>query len=213
MREPDDTLEPPGAPDERPQRRREWSGGLRSVGLPLLIAAAVVLSVWMLQRNGIADGGFLPDFHTGSPPTAGNAAPDFTLTTLEGDELALSDLRGRPVLVNFWASWCGPCRQEAPHLVDAYDRFAADGLVILGVNMEEDRGTAEQFARDYGFEFPVLLDTDGNVLRQYHITGPPSSFFIDRDGVVRSVVLGPLQPGSLDERLAEIAGPAEAHSK
>jgi peroxiredoxin len=120
---------------------------------------------------------------TGAPPTG--MAPDFTLRTLDGRNLRLQEQRGRVVLVNFWATWCGPCRVEMPHLNRLHEKYRAAGLVLLGVNVDEDPRTAAGVAAKLGVQFPVLLDTDKAVSRLYDLNSMPSTVLIDRDGRVR----------------------------
>ena len=117
-------------------------------------------------------------------------APDFTLRTLGGPNIRLQEQRGRVVLINFWATWCGPCRQEVPHLNRLYDKYRAAGFVILGVNVDEDARNATEVALKLGIKFPVLLDTDKTVSRLYDLVTMPSTVLIDRDGRVRYIHKG-----------------------
>src|SRR5574341_1385040 len=94
-------------------------------------------------------------------------APDFTLRSMAGPNLRLQEQRGRVVMVNFWATWCGPCRQEMPHLNKLYDKYRASGFVVLGVNIDDDANKAAEVAGKLGVKFPVLLDTDKKVSRTY----------------------------------------------
>ena len=117
-------------------------------------------------------------------------APDFTLRALAGPNLKLAEQRGRVVLVNFWATWCGPCREELPQLAKLHDKYRAAGLVLLGVNVDDDPRKAAELATRLGLRFPVLLDTDKQVSRRYDMSAMPATFLIDRDGVVRSIHRG-----------------------
>ena len=118
------------------------------------------------------------------------AAPDFTLRTVNGPNLRLKEQRGQVVMVNFWATWCGPCRQEMPHLNRLYDKYRKSGFVLLGVNVDDDPQSAIDLANKLGIKFPVLLDTDKAVSRQYDLSTMPSTVLIDRDGKVRQVHQG-----------------------
>jgi peroxiredoxin len=118
------------------------------------------------------------------------AAPDFTLHAVNGPNLRLQEQRGRVVLVNFWATWCGPCRQEMPHLNRLYQKYRASGFVLLGVNVDEDPKAAAGVVAKLGVNFPVLLDTDKAVSKRYDLATMPSTVLIDRDGRVRYVHLG-----------------------
>jgi peroxiredoxin len=112
-------------------------------------------------------------------------APDFTLQSLEGRNLRLAEQRGQVVLVNFWATWCAPCKQEMPHLNRLYDKYRASGFVLLGVNVDEDKRQASGTAARFDLHFPVLLDADKAVVRLYDLQSMPATVLIDRDGKVR----------------------------
>jgi peroxiredoxin len=112
-------------------------------------------------------------------------APDFTLRNAEGRNLRLQEQRGQVVLVNFWASWCGPCKQEMPHLNRLYDKYRASGFVLLGVNIDDDPRAARNAAARMGLRFPVLLDADKGVSRLYDLGSMPATVLVDRDGRVR----------------------------
>lgn len=114
-------------------------------------------------------------------PAAGIQAPDFTLTALNGMAWNLERMRGNIVLVNFWASWCEPCRQEIPQLQQLYERHSDDGLVVVGVS-DEDPGKARQFLEEHGIGYPSLHDDAGSVMQSYQITAIPTSLIIGRDG-------------------------------
>jgi len=121
-------------------------------------------------------------------PSAG--APDFTLPSLGGSNLRLQEQRGQVVMVNFWATWCGPCRVEMPHLSRLYDKYRGSGFVVFAVNIDEDPRKAASVAAQLGMRFPVLLDTDKKVSRMYDLSTMPSTILIDRDGRVRYVHRG-----------------------
>lgn len=125
-------------------------------------------------------------------PQAGFPAPDFALATPDGDTLSLSELQGRPILVNLWASWCGPCRAEMPAMQRVYEEYQDQGFLILAVNAtnQDSETAAVAFAEEHGLTFPLLLDFDGQVSGDYQLRALPSSFFIDRAGVIQEVVIG-----------------------
>ena len=138
--------------------------------LPMLLAAAAITASAAVQ------------------PSA--TAPDFTLRSVGGANLRLAEQRGQVVLVNFWATWCGPCRQEMPHLNRLYDKYRSAGFVLLGVNIDDDPRAAADLAAKLGVHFPVLLDTDKRVSRAYDMSAMPATLLIDRDGRVRHIHRG-----------------------
>jgi cytochrome c biogenesis protein CcmG/thiol:disulfide interchange protein DsbE len=140
----------------------------------------------------------------GGHPLLDAPAPDFALRDLDGNEVTLSDYRGRPVIVNFWASWCIPCREEFPILKGAREAYAAQGLEVLGVTFQDDPASARAYMARAGATWPGLVDPDGAVAADYHVNGPPMSFFIDPQGVVRSIAYGPPPSGTIDDRIAAI---------
>jgi peroxiredoxin len=127
---------------------------------------------------------FASPLATGAVATQ-SAAPDFTLRSMSGPNLRLAEQRGRVVMVNFWATWCGPCRQEMPQLDRLYQKYRSSGFVLLGVNVDDDARKAADVAAKLGVTFPVLLDTDKAVSRLYDLSTMPSTVLIDRDGRVR----------------------------
>ena len=141
-----------------------------------------------------------------STPSAGleqSAAPDFTLKSVDGENLRLSEFRGEVVLINFWASWCGPCRQEMPVLSDLHDRYRALGFTVLGVNVEEDSAEARKLLKKMPVSFPVLLDNESVVSKQYDVVAMPSTVLVDRNGNMRYLHKG-YKPGLEDVYLQQI---------
>lgn len=204
--------------DERPQRRREWSGALRSVGLPLLVVALIVGAVWYLQagRGGVtakpeAGLGVMPleprRNHTGKPPSAekGRAAPDFRLATLDGRTVRLSDLQGKVVLINFWATWCQPCREEMPVIVQEYAKYRDRGFEVMSVDEQEDDATVQKWVDAFGMQFPVAMDRTGQVGLTFRAgTQFPTSLWIDPQGIVTDIKYGPMNQQSIEDHLALI---------
>jgi peroxiredoxin len=115
----------------------------------------------------------------------GKPAPDFTLKSSTGKNLKLSEMTGNVVLINFWASWCGPCRQEMPLLNALHDKYAPLGFSVLGVNVEENADAARGFLKDFPVNFPVLLDSANQVSKQYEVLAMPTTVVVDRDGKIR----------------------------
>lgn len=142
----------------------------------------------------------------GAAPRVGLEAPDFTLSDLNGKQVKLSALRGKPVMINFWATWCPPCRAEIPTLVQAYadaQKGTADAPYrILGVATQSDQPTIQAFVKELGVNFPVLPDVDNRITSDlYHVIPIPTSFFIDKDGIIRFVQVGPVDGPMMDKWL------------
>ena len=143
------------------------------------VAALLGLLVWKVAFD--RDGGVAADLEKGTPVFA----PEFTLDRLDRPgRLSMSDLRGKAVVVNFWASWCLPCRDEAPVLQQTFERYRDDGLVVLGVDFNDFKGDARAFMRRYGLTFPVVYDGKGSTGGKWGLRGVPETFFVDRSGRV-----------------------------
>ncbi|MFN8532217.1 MAG: TlpA disulfide reductase family protein [Dehalococcoidia bacterium] len=140
-------------------------------------------------------------------PVVGGAAPDFNLGQLDGSPLSLSSLKGKPVLINFWATWCAPCRDEMPLIQDAAIRYERSGLTVLAINVQEGEALVKPFVDEFGLKFTVVLDKNGDVVSRYRVRGLPTSVFVGRDGVIRSVYLGPMDANTLETHLRGILGP------
>lgn len=123
-------------------------------------------------------------------PAVGTRAPDFSLSGSTGRNMRLSELRGEVVLINFWATWCGPCRQEMPQLNQLYAQYRAAGFTLLGVNIDDKRDNAQAMMKKLGVHFPTLFDSDKRVARLYDVDTMPATLLIDRDGRVRYVHRG-----------------------
>lgn len=183
----------------------------------LLIALALgALLLTLGACSGISIGGL--SIGGGGPAPAGSArptvakigdlAPEIALMSLTGDEIILSKLQGRPVIVNFWATWCGPCREEFPALVRKYKQYQDKDLVIIGVNYQDDNSDegVRTFMRNTLVNFPIVRDTGDRVGRMYRVNGLPTSIFIDRQGIVRDIVVGgPMTDAFLDTQIAKIS--------
>lgn len=141
-----------------------------------------------------------------SGPVAGALAPDFTLDTLDGTHVTLSELRGRPVLINFWASWCTPCRIEMPDLVRAYEAYKDQGFLILGIDLtyQDSIPDVRAFVKEFKMTFPVLLDTSGEVSQGYRLLGLPLSVFVDREGIIRRIHIGAMTKDQIEQFVGEI---------
>ena len=137
----------------------------------------------------------------GRPPLVGSPAPEIALKDLQGQEVKLSDLHGKIVLLNFWATWCKPCKEEMPAMQASYDKLRDQGFVVLAVNELEDTDKVIEHIRTHGHTFLVVMDHDNRVANRYGVVGLPASFFIDRQGIVREHIFGNLLT---EERIAEL---------
>jgi cytochrome c biogenesis protein CcmG, thiol:disulfide interchange protein DsbE len=179
------------------------------VGLALSIVLIVGI-IWLVEGGRVeeptaqASVVTLTGFQGGTTPQVGAPAPNFTLESLDGRQVSLAELRGRPILINFWATWCPPCRAEMPDLQEVSRAYENAGLVVLGLNLQESRDDVQRYADTLGLTFPLLLDRDGVVATHYNLTALPTSYFIDRDGIVRDRYIGPLTAKGLRSKVAKI---------
>jgi len=135
----------------------------------------------------------------------GNLAPDFQLHNLDGKPVSLSDFRGKPVFINFWASWCLPCRQEIPYIQEMYDEWSSKGLVVLTINRGEGSSQVREFMRIYNLSFPVLLDTKEKVAQKYNSWWIPTTFLIDKYGIIQAIKVGPFRSkAEIEQSLSKI---------
>lgn len=198
-----DEPEPLEADDARKPAGR---GSLRDLGIPLLAVVAVVAAIISVQlireRNARAPAapsatGEYYSLNLGSTgegaPKLGEPAPGFQLLDPRGQIIRLEDFRGRPVLINFWATWCVPCRKETPDLVALQTEWG-DAVQILGVNYYEPATVAQGFVDDFSVNYPTPLDSYGEVTDSYKLRGLPETFFLDEQGIIRDHRIGQLKP-------------------
>ncbi len=133
----------------------------------------------------------------------GRVAPDFTLQALDGSAFRLSEQRGKPVVLNFWATWCGPCQNELPAIQKAAEHFG-DDVVFVGVDQGEKAEVVQSFVDKLGLTFTIPMDADGTIGYNYGVQGLPTTFFIDRNGVVQSLWMGEMNSVTLAENIAQI---------
>jgi peroxiredoxin len=172
--------------------RRQWN--------LVLVIVLVAGSLFVAATRASPDSGAavtpvavaaLPD----SAPLPDHPAPDFALPQLDGTPLELRDLRGQVVLINVWATWCPPCRAEMPAIQQAYAEYRDRGFIVLAINQREDADAITSFLEQHQLTFPILLDRDGQASAAYQASALPSSFFVDRRGVIRAVYRGPMPSG------------------
>jgi peroxiredoxin len=183
-------------------KRKEFlilaAGLLVGAGLAIFIYFALDLSN---DDAGLADE--LPGVSLPESAAVGAPAPDFELNNLENEPVRLSDLRGKIVVINFWATWCEPCKVEMPFLEKLHSSSQKQ-LEILAVNFDEPSQQVQQFAEEYQLSFPILLDPGGNVQNLYRVRGYPTTFILDEEGIVRFHHIGLITEGQLDQYLSEL---------
>lgn len=151
-----------------------------------------------------------------APPLESGVAPDFALTTFDGQQITLSELRGKPVVINFWASWCIPCRTEAPLLERVWQEYRDRGVIVLGIDYVDTEDAAKKFIQEYGMTYPNGPDLGTRISQTYRITGVPETYFITREGKMLSGIdsngrvnanwIGPLSESALRERIEKLLG-------
>jgi cytochrome c biogenesis protein CcmG/thiol:disulfide interchange protein DsbE len=156
----------------------------------VLVMIAMLVSLWIIA--GCSDN---TEPNAVPAPLPGNSAPNFELQSLDGKTVSLGGLRGQPVMLNFWATWCGPCRIEMPFIQEVFNDpdWKEHGLVILAVNAGESASAARKFMESNNLSFKVLLDAEKEVMMMYNISGIPTTYFIDKDGIIRDVKIGLFQ--------------------
>ncbi|MGE0544278.1 MAG: redoxin domain-containing protein [Dehalococcoidia bacterium] len=191
-------VEPQSPPDENeslPPWKTSPGWWIRRVALPLLVISVIAGAIVWLQapessserRIAHADEPLASDAEA---PQEGSPAPSLQLTTLNDEEVSLSDYLGRIVILNFWATWCEPCREEMPLFEQAQQHYGADVLVILAVNVREGAGTVRPFVERFALTYPILLDERGSVARRYRVRSFPTTYIIGRDGTVQGRRVG-----------------------
>ncbi|MGM0897773.1 MAG: peroxiredoxin family protein [Bacillota bacterium] len=187
----------------------------KMMGLLIAAVLVIILAVWAVldsqqedrALNNMALGSNVDFLPTDEGLAKGELAPDFELTTLKGEEMRLSDYRGKAVILNFWATWCPPCRAEMPHMQTFYEKQQGNDVEVVAVNLTtEDRGMAEieNFVEEFGLSFPIPMDIDGEVGSLYQAFSIPTSYVIDREGRVLHKIVGPMDEEMMNGFIDEI---------
>ena len=189
-----------------PDARRSLLSGRRGL---IIIATAVAVPVlaflailaWASATSGPARGGLAVNNSIVELNVEAEPAPEFTLALMGGGEVSNADLRGQVVMLDFWASWCPPCRDEAPVLAEVYDEYTERGVEFVGFNLWDNAGDAELFLQQQGHEYPNGVDQDGRIAISYGVRGIPEKFFLDREGRIARKFSGPMDADLLRQIL------------
>ncbi len=182
-------------------------GPIRNIVTTVVVGAMIAGLVWYFDRQGsviTSQSLTLTAQASGPAPRVGKPAPDFRLMGLDGNPIQLSELRGHPVWLSFWATWCPPCRAENPDVQAVYEANRDNGLVVLAVDIGEDPGTVRGYAERTGLGFSIALDQATEVAAMYRIVGIPTHYFIDADGVVRDWRIGSMSRKTMERKVGSI---------
>jgi peroxiredoxin len=191
---------------------RPAAGAVRNIVATLLVGVAIAAIVLYFDKpasTGDSQAITLTAVATGPAPKVDKPAPDFQVQTLDGQTHRLSEFRGRPVWINFWASWCPPCRAENPDIQEVYAANQADGLVVLAIAIGEDDGDVRAYAERTNLTYDIGLDGGTDIAAAYRIVGIPTHFFIDRDGIIREWRIGSMNKSTMEKKVAAIMGESQ----
>jgi|WetSurMetagenome_2_1015567.scaffolds.fasta_scaffold65812_3 peroxiredoxin len=182
----------------RKQQRTAQKRKTRLQNIALIVGGVIVIGAVLAFAFATT-----PNVTVG-PAQIGKPIANFSLTDLQGVTHSIADYKGRPVLINGWATWCPPCKAEMPALHDFYLKHKTEGFELLAVNSGESRSAVQQFIDQKGFTFPVLLDTNKDVLDGLGVSGLPTSIFVGRDGTVKTIHIGGLSPDAIEKELTPL---------
>jgi cytochrome c biogenesis protein CcmG/thiol:disulfide interchange protein DsbE len=188
--------------DQHPLRQSASRAWRRSTTWPRPMMLLLVVALPWVVMSRVRDDAAAEPAASPSRPEQGFTAPDLTLETLDGESVRLAQLRGQVVLINFWATWCPPCRDEMPAIQEAYDEHREEGLVVLAVNLMESDAQVSDFAGEMELTFPILMDRRGSVAERYRVQSLPTTYFVDRSGVIQDIAIGgPISRSLVEEKL------------
>ena len=197
---PDEPV-PPGA-SPSPPGASPSPAGLPRRRIAVLVGVAAVTTLAVVAIVALTRGA---SGSSGSSIAVGQPVPNIAGTALDGSTVDLASLRGHPVVINFWASWCVPCQQEMPLLAQKAQAHAGSGLQILGVLSDDTAANGRAFEATYGATWPSVIDTGNAIKGAYRVVGRPQSYFVDKDGVLRSIQIGYLTDADFEQKFAKIA--------
>ena len=180
-----------------------------SKGVLFILAVTIIIGVLAIQgctpsaQDITRQPGPPPPSELPPVPEVGRQAPDFTLTDLEGNSVTLSDFRDKVVFINFWATWCPPCRAEMPEIEAIYQEYQNKDVVVIGIDILEAEDEVRQFVQEGGYSWTFVIDTTGGVTADYGVTAIPASFFLDKEGVIRAVNIGAMTKRAMESQLAK----------
>jgi cytochrome c biogenesis protein CcmG, thiol:disulfide interchange protein DsbE len=203
-------MEAPAATASGGRTTRARQGRLTTIVIMAVTAAVIGVVAFVVNQPAATTAGVTEVSLTGdagsAAPEVGKAAPDFLAQTVDGKTVKLSDFKGKPVWLTFGASWCQPCRAENPDIQAAVAKHAGSDLVVLGVFISEDTAAVKDYGDRVGLTYQRIADPSTKIASQYRILGIPSHFFIDKDGILRQVKVGSLDPASMDAAIQGISG-------
>jgi len=209
---PEPADEPPADTFSSTPFPRPRPGALRNIIATLAVGAMIAGLVWFFDNpsGGDSQSITLTAAATGPAPRVDKPAPDFRVTTLDGQVFQLSDFRGQPVWISFWATWCPPCRAENPDIEAVYEANRDQGLVIIALSIGESTDTVRDYVARTGLTYTIGLDQGTDIAAQYRIVGIPTHFFVDRDGIIRDWRIGSMSEGTMEKKVAQIMAPSTA---
>ena len=169
-------------------------GVLIGMGLGALFISGLVLATNSFSQP---EAGMSEEVDSGDAPQVNAPAPDFEIENLRGEKKHLSDYQGKVVVLNFWATWCGPCKDEMPFFQEIYEKYASE-IAVLAVNNQETVDKVSPFVEELGLTYEILMDNDGSVATQYQVIGFPTTYFIDPNGIIKFLHVGVLTEEQLD---------------
>ena len=201
-------------PNTASEQGKDWRYRLRNsrlgtIGVLVGTIVLVMVGTYLIDRPSASDLGVVPITlsgpSSGAPPKIGTAAQDFTAMTVDGEVISLSSYKGSPVWLTFGATWCAACQAEAPDIEAAYQKNKAAGVIVLMVFISEDSPIVRDYSERVGITFVKVADPDTRIASAYRVLGIPVHFFIDRTGVLQSVIIGSMTPEKMESELAKIS--------